>query len=145
MGKVTVSIEIEASPEKVFAFVTDMEKMNDVTKDLVVSKLTSDGPLGAGSTVHFSATAWYDKGGEWNGVVTEFAKNKNITMALKGANKRSNDQTNYYVFEPTSKGTKITVTMDYKMGKLFDALIAHRMMEKENKETLEKLKKVLEA
>jgi uncharacterized membrane protein len=145
LGKVTSSIEIEASPEKVFDFVTNMEKMNNVTKELVVSKLTSDGPVGVGSTAHFSARAWYDKGGEWNAVVTEFTKNKSITMALKGANKRSNDQLNYYVFEPTSKGTKMTIIMDYKMGKLFDVLVAHRMIEKENRKSLEKLKKILEA
>jgi len=145
LGKVTVSIEIEASPEKVFAFATDMEKMNDVTKEWSEGKLTSDGPVGLGSTAHYVGMHKYSKGGEWNAVVTEFTKNKSITMALKGANKRSNDQTNYYVFEPTSKGTKMTIIMDYKMGKLIDALAAHRMIEKANMETLEKFKKILEA
>ena len=145
MGRVTTSIEINASPEKVFAFATDMEKMNDVTKEWAEGKLTSDGPVGLGSTGHFVGMSKYDKGGEWNAVVTEFTKNKSITMALKGANKRSNDQTNYYTFEPTSKGTKMTITMDYKMNKLLDALVAHRMIEKENREFLEKLKKILEA
>lgn len=144
MGKVTAGIEIEASPEKVFAFVTDMEKMNEITKELIEGKLTSDGPVGGSSTVHFVGHK-YDEGGEWNAVVTEFTENKSVTMALKGANKRSNDQTNYYVFEPTSKGTKMTITMDYKMNKLLDVLVAHRMIEKENREFLEKLKKILEA
>jgi uncharacterized protein YndB with AHSA1/START domain len=142
MGKVTVSIEIEASPEKVFAFVTSNEFM-DLTKEWVEGKMTSDGPVGLGSTVHFSGVK-FDKGGEWNAVVTEFTKNKSMTMSLKGANRRSNDQTNYYTFEPTSKGTKMTITMDYKMNKLLDVLFAHRMMEKENNGMLEKLKKTLE-
>jgi carbon monoxide dehydrogenase subunit G len=31
LGKITKSIEIEASPEKVFAFVTDIKKMNEIT------------------------------------------------------------------------------------------------------------------
>ena len=49
------------------------------------------------------------------------------------------------MFAPTSKGTKITIAMDYKMGKLIDVLAAHRMIEKANMEVLEKLKKILEA
>ncbi len=52
----------------------------------------------------------FDKGGEWDGVVTEFTKNKSFTMSLKGVSRRSSDQTNYYLFEPTSKGTKMTIT-----------------------------------
>ena len=145
MGKVTTGIEINASPEKVFAFVTDMEKMNDVTKKWAEGKMTSDGPVGVGSTAHFVGTHERNKGEDWNAEVTEFEKNKKLTMFLKGANKHSNDQTNYYVFEPTSKGTKMTITMDYKMNKLLDVLVAHRMIEKANMETLEKLKKILEA
>ena len=144
MGKVTSSIEIEASPEKVFDFVTDKEKMNDLTKEWVVGKLTSDGPVGVGSTAHYVGMHKRNKGEEWNAEVTEFEKNKKLTMLLKGANKHSDDQTNYYVFEPTGKGTKMTITMDYKMNKLLDVLVAHRMIEKANMEMLEKLKKILE-
>ena len=143
MGKVSASIEINASPEKVFSFVTSDEFL-DLTKEWVKGKITSDGPVGLGSTVHFSGVK-IDKGGEWNAVVTEFTKNKSMTMSLRGASKRSNDQTNYYLFEPTSKGTKMTVTMDYKMNKLLDVLFAHRIIEKENRGMLEKLKKTLEA
>ena len=143
MGKAINSIEIEASPEKVFAFVTS-DKFMDLTKEWVQGKRTSDGPFGLGSTVHFSGVK-FDKGGEWDAVVTEFTKNKSMTMALKGVSKRSNDQTNYYLFEPTSKGTKITITMDYKMNKLLDVLFAHRIIDRENRGMLEKLKKALES
>jgi uncharacterized protein YndB with AHSA1/START domain len=145
LGKVTTIIEINASPEKVFAFVTDIEKMNDITKKWAEGKMTSNGPVEVGSTAHFVGTHKRNKGEEWNAEVTEFTKNKSMTMLLKGANKHSNDQTNYYVFEPTSKGTKMTITMDYRMNKLLDVLVAHRMIEKANMETLEKLKKILEA
>jgi hypothetical protein len=145
MGKVTTSIEINASPQKVFAFATDMEKMNDLNKEWAEGKMTSDGPVGLGSTAHYVGMHKRNKGEEWDAKVTEFTKDKSLTMFLKGANEHSNDQTNYYVFEPTSKGTKMTIIMDYKMGKLLDVLAAHRMIEKANMETLEKLKKILEA
>ena len=79
------------------------------------------------------------------GILAIFDHFRDKPARAKGANKNSNDQTNYYVFEPTSKGTKMTITMDYKMNMLLDVLVARRMIEKANMETLEKLKKVLEA
>jgi hypothetical protein len=149
LGKVTGSIEIEASPEKVFAFVIS-EKVYDIYKGFVEGKWTSEGPIGLGSTAHYVGTHRSNKGEEWNAVVTEFTKDKSLTMFLKGANKHSNDQTNYYVFEPTTKGTKLTYSMEYKLpysilGKLIDALVAKRMVEREGAKMMENLKKALVA
>jgi hypothetical protein len=149
LGKVTGSIEIGASPEKVFDFVIS-EKMNDLMKEFVEGKWTSAGPIGLGSTAHYVGMHKRNKGEEWNAVVTEFVKNKNLTMHLTGANKRSHDQTNYYTFEPTVKGTKMTLTLDYEMpysvlGKLIDALLVKNLVEKGNNEVMENLKKAIEA
>jgi len=146
MGKMTKSIEIEASPEKVFAFVIDMEKMNDTSKEWYVGKWTSEEPTSLGSTMHYTGTKQrFNKGEEWNGVITEFTKDKSLTMSLKGANEHSNDQTNYYMFEPTTKGTKVTFVMEYKtpssiLGKFIDALVA-----REGTKMMETLKKAVEA
>ena len=49
MGKLTTSIEIEVSPEKVLPFVIS-EKMNDVWKEWFETSWTSKGPVGVGST-----------------------------------------------------------------------------------------------
>jgi len=135
LGKVTTSIEIEASPEKVFGFVIS-EKMHDIAKEFVEGKWTSVGPIGVGSTVHYIGVHKYNKGEEWNGEVTEFVKNKKLTIYLTGANKRSHDQINSYIFEPTTKGTKLTMSMEVKMpysifGELFFALLVKRMVKKE--------------
>ena len=149
MGKPTTSIEIEASPEKVFDFVIDMEKMNDASKEWYVGKWTSEGPIGLGSTAHYVGTHKRNKGEEWNAVVTEFVKNRSLTMLLKGANEHSHDQTNYHAFEPTTKGTKFTISMEYEMpsirGKLLDVLVAKRMVEGWLAKIAENLKKALEA
>ena len=145
MGKMTKSIEIEASPEKVFAFVIDMEKMNDASKEWYVGKWTSEGPISLGSTMHYAGTKQrFNKGEEWNAIVTEFTKDKSLTMSLKGANEHSNDQTNYYMFEPTTKGTKVTFIMEYKtpssiLGKFIDALVA-----REGTKMMETLKRAVE-
>jgi hypothetical protein len=132
LGKVTSSIEIAASPEKVYAFVIDMKKMNDACREYYVGKWTSEGPIGLGSTANYVGTHKYNKREEWNAKVTEFVKNKSLTMLLKGANEHSHDQTNYHAFEPTTKGTKFTISMEYEIpsirGKLLDVLVARRMV-----------------
>jgi carbon monoxide dehydrogenase subunit G len=144
LGKVTVSIEIEASPAKVFDFVIS-DKMYDLYKEYTEGKWTSDGPVRVGSTAHYVGVHKRNKGAEWNAEVTEFTKNKSLTMFLRGANKHSPDQTNYFAFEPTNKGTKVSFTMEYKMSYLVDALVAKRMIEREDTKILESLKKTLEA
>jgi len=149
LGKATTSIEIEASPEKVFDFVIS-EKMNDLTKEFYECKWTSTGPVGVGSTAHYVGVHKRNRREEWNAKATEFVKNKNLTMHLTGANKRSHDETLIYMFEPTVKGTKMTLTMEYGMpysvlGKLIDGLLVKNWVEKENNKVMENLKKALEA
>jgi ligand-binding SRPBCC domain-containing protein len=148
LGKVTSSIEIAASPEKVYAFVIDMKKMNDACKEYYVGKWTSDGPIGLGSTANYVGMHKYNKREEWNAKVTEFAKNKSLTMLLKAANEHSHDQTNYHTFEPTSKGTKFTISMEYEMpsigGKLLQALGGKRMVEGWLVKVAENVKKAVE-
>jgi len=149
LGKATGNVEIEAPPEKVFDFVIS-EKMNDLMKEVYECKLTSEGPIGLGSTLHYAGTHRYNKGEEWDAEVTEFVRNKKLTIFCKGANKHSNDQTNYYVFEPTTKGTKLTMSMDVKMpysilGELFFVLLVKRMVKKEYFDKIaENLPKALE-
>jgi uncharacterized protein YndB with AHSA1/START domain len=144
MGKVTVSIEIAASAEKVFDFLIS-DKANELSPDWFKGEWTSENPIGLGSTAHFVGLHKYNKGEEWSAEVTEFTRNKTLTMLLRGANEKSHDQTNYYALEPANEGTKVSITMEYKAGKLLDALVVKRMVETENNRALERLKKALEA
>jgi uncharacterized membrane protein len=148
MGKVTGSIEIEASPEKVFDFVIS-DKGNDIMKELVEGKWTSEKPIGLGSTAYYVGVHKYNKGEEWNAEITEFTKNKSMTMFLKGANEHTHNQTNYYAFEPTTKGTKFTMSMEYEMPsiplKLLDVLVTKRMVRGWVAKMAEKVKKAVEA
>ena len=151
MGKVTKTIEIEASPEKVFAFFTS-DKIVDSWKDWVEVKWTSEKPIGLGSTTHSVGVGIGEKGGEWNGEVTEFRKDKSMTLFNKGANKHSasTDQTYYFALEPTTKGTKVTFTFEYGMpysilGELLDALVGKSRARGIASKLLERWKKALEA
>jgi hypothetical protein len=150
LGKSMGSIEIEASPEKIFAFIIS-EKMNDVYKEYIEFKWTSAGPVGVGSTMHaLGGIAARGRGkGEWNVKVTEFEENKKFTMRSEGTSKRALNSTNSYILEPTTKGTKVTLTLDYEMpysvlGKLFEVLIFKKELEKQGTKMLENLKKAIE-
>ena len=147
MGKFSKSIEIEASPEKVFAFILDTEKINELNKGIMEMEQTSKGPVGVGSTSHWVGTA----GGtqqEFDMEITEFVKNKKIASRVIGASKLKGSFS--YTLEPTAKGTKLTFSMDYKLpysvlGKLVDKLKVGKEMKKNFGEGMEKTKKALEA
>jgi len=148
LGKVTNSIEIAASPEKVFDFVIDMKKMNEACKEYYLGKWTSEEPIGLGSTANYVGMHKYNNKEEWNAEVTEFVEKKSLTMLLKGANEHSHDQTNYHTFEPTTKGTKFTISMEYEVpsigGRLLQALGGKRMVEEWLAKIAENVKKAVE-
>ena len=144
MGKIKKSIEMEASPEKVFTYMIS-ESMNEAWKEWVTAKWTSDGPTGVGSTAHFVGAGTT---GEWDMDVTEFVKNKKMAMRTIGASKIK--MTSSITLEPTAKGTTVTYSVDYKLpysvlGKLLDKLKVSKDMEKQNTKMLENTKKALEA
>ena len=146
MTKITKSTEIAVSPETVFAFVIS-DKMNDVWKEWYDAKWTSEGPVGVGSIGHFVGNPNFLKG-EWDMEVTEFVKNKKMTMRTIG--KSPMKATVSMVVEPTAKGTKATYIDDYEvpysvLGKLIDKLKVRKDMEKVHIQLLENLKKTLEA
>jgi uncharacterized membrane protein len=69
---------------------------------------------------------------EFDMEITEFEKNKKISMHTVGASKLKIQTSD--VFEPTAKGTKVTGTMDYELpysilGKIVDKLSPQRPRE----------------
>jgi uncharacterized membrane protein len=147
VGKLTKSIEIEASPEKVFAFILDSKKMNELSKGSLEIEPTSKEPVGVGSTGHWVATAGGNQQ-EWDMEVTEFVKNKKCAMRTIGASKFKSDL--LFTLEPTAKGTKLTYSYNYELpysvlGKLVDKLKVGKDMEKNIGVMMENIKKALEA
>jgi uncharacterized protein YndB with AHSA1/START domain len=147
MTKLTRSIEIEASPEKVFAF-TISDKMNDVWGKWMEGKWTSKGPVRVGSIGHFVAKPDFKIKGEWDEEVTEFEENKKIAMRTVEGSKLKMSLTGS--LEPTAKGTKVTYVEDYEVpysvfGKLIDTLVLRKDTEKFMEEMMANLKKTLEA
>ena len=107
MTKLTKSIEIQASPEKVFAFMLS-DKMNDVWGQWMEGKWTSEGPVKVGSISHWTAKPDFKIKGEWDEVVTEFEENKMMTMRTVEGSKMKMGVTG--LLEPIANGTKVTYT-----------------------------------
>jgi len=144
--KITKSIEIEASPEKVFNFINDMEKMNELGKGSSEGEYTSKGPVGVGTTMHYVGKAGGSQA-EWDMEITEFEKNKKVSMRTIGAAKFKMQGS--HTLETTAKGTKLTNTMDYEvpysiLGKIVDKIKVHKDIEKQVEKQLDDMKKTLE-
>jgi carbon monoxide dehydrogenase subunit G len=147
LGKASRSIEIEASPEKVFAFMCNMEKMNEITKGVEEAEYTSKGPIGVGTTRHVVGKAGRFKE-ESDMEITEFEKHRKVSMRTIGASRVKMNVSQS--FEPTAKGTKLTVTNDYEvpysiLGKLVDKIMVQKNIEKAMERNLKNIKKALES
>ena len=145
MGKLAKSIEIEASPEEVFNFINDTEKMNKAHGGLTKGEYTSKGPVGVGTIMHMVGTHGGSKM-EWDMEVTEFVKNKKVTTHTDKPSK----MTNSLILEPTDKGTKLTHEVEYELpysilGKVIDKLKVSKDLDKVMGKLLENVKKALEA
>jgi len=145
--KLRESVEIEASIEKVFAFLIDEKKMNDAMKGWAKSEFTSAGPVGVGTKLRFVGVSGGTQA-EWNMEVTEFVKNKKMKMRTIGATPFK--MTRSFALELTAKGTKLTYSGDYEVpnsirGKLVDKRTVRGGIDKHNTKMLENIKKALES
>jgi uncharacterized protein YndB with AHSA1/START domain len=148
MTKLTISREIQASPEKIFAFVIS-ERMNEVWGEWMIGKWDSQGPVKVGSIGHFDTRGMLANFGKLTGTVTEFEQNKKMTMNSKDI-KGKMDATDTLILEPTANGTKTTYVTEYKVpysviGKLIDKVKISKDMEAMHVKMLENLKKATEA
>jgi uncharacterized membrane protein len=146
MTKLTKSIEIKASPEKIFAFMLG-DKMNDVWGQWMEGKWTSEGPVKVGSISHWTAKPDFKIKGEWDEEVTEFEENKMMTMRTVEGSKMKMGVTG--LLEPTTNGTKVTYIEEYQvpysvLGMLLDRLSLRKGTEKFMESFLQKLKVAIE-
>ena len=146
MTKITKSIEIGASPEKVFAFMIS-DNMNDVWGKWMEGKWTSKGPVGVGSIGHFVAKPDFKIKGEWDEEVTEFEENKKMAMRTVEGSKMKMGVTG--LLEPTATGTKVTYIEEYEvpysvLGKLIDKLSIRKNTENFMDAMMANLKKAIE-
>ncbi len=145
MGNVIKSIEIFAPPDKVFDFVIDFDKMNQIHEGYTQAIPTSTNqPVGVGTTAHFVSQTGGSKS-EWDMKITEFERNRKLRwQSMKP------EMANIITLEPTVKGTMLTHQTLHELpysifGKLMDKVKVNNDVNKEVELELEKTKKALES
>lgn len=147
MTKLTISKEIQASPERIFAF-SISERMNEIWGEWMMGKWVSEGPVGLGSIAHFDTKGMLKNLGELTGEVTEFEENRKMTMHSKNV-KGKTTGIETIILEPMANGTKATYVTEYDVpysvfGKLIDKVKISRDMENMHVKMLENLKNAVE-
>jgi len=152
LGRVEKSIEIKASPEKVWEMLA-LDRFPEWQVGMLYNEFLVEGMEFTSEVsvpedkYKVGATAQPKKVKE--GVlfkVTESIKNKKIAYL---AEERGTNSTLTSILEPIDEGTKLTYAVSYEMpwgifGKFIEQLFAKRMGEGQVEKSLEKLKSILE-
>jgi|SRR5689334_14190231 len=106
MKTFSTSIDINASPERVWPIMSDVERWHEWTASITSIKKTDAGPLRVGST----ATVRQPKlpPAKWR--VTQLEPNKGFTWISTGPGVLV---TGRHMIEPTAAGSRVTLAVEY--------------------------------
>jgi uncharacterized protein YndB with AHSA1/START domain len=152
LGGIEKSIEIKATPEKVWEMLaldrwSEWQVIGGLGSLQIEKGVTFTSEVNSSEDKYRVGTSaqptTYDK---LTFKVTESFKNEKITYLTEEPGRKS---TITYVLEPVEDGTKLTHLVDYEMpwgvfGKFLEKAFAKRMGEGQLKKSLEKLKGILE-
>jgi hypothetical protein len=133
LTKSSYSIEIEASPEKDFAYTTDFKKGNEAGKGFQESEYTSKEPHELGTTIHTVSCVGKRKS-EFDEEAIEFVQNKKkVTWRIIGV--KPFKMTSAWIYDTTPNGIKLTNSGEYSLpyhiiGTLLDKLMVHKDLDK---------------
>jgi len=144
LARIERSIEVFASPEEVFRYLRELERMPEWMPSCKSHRITSERRYGVGVTSH----CVMDHSGrtiEWDSVITEWEENRRLTWHCEEPTK--NDGT--FLLEPTERGTKVTFIMNYELpysvlGMIIDRLKVSKEIERDIAEALSRLKEKVE-
>lgn len=144
VAKIVRSINIDVTPDKVFAYVQDLENMPEWMSSCKSHRITSQQRSGVGTTTH----CVMEQAGrviEWDSVVTEYVENEKMVWHCEKPSRNDG----IFEFEPTTTGTKVTFTMDYDLpysilGAIIDRLKVSRAIQQTVDDGLRRLKEILE-
>ena len=144
--RVERSIEIAASPEKIWPFLVEPEKILKWFTFLQKFEYTSEQRSGIGTTFYYEEKS----GGrlmKLNYAVTEWVENKRLAFSMTSGPLKRDDQV--WNIDATPSGSRFTLTEDIEMpwgiiGKII-GLFARGMIAKHLAEMLAKLKSLAEA
>ena len=144
LARIEKSIEIKASPEKIWPLVT-WDRVPEYYDSIKKVEWTSKDKDKVGSTVHVTSEIAGVKG-VFDAEITESIENKKAAWRTTSGN-----PTMIYslTLDPTKTGTKLTTAADYELpysilGKLIDKMRVHKALEKDAEKTLQKIKDTVE-
>ena len=143
MRRIETDIVIDRPVEEVFEFVSNPENDTSWQSGLEESRLTSEGPMGVGST-HLVVRRFLGKRIESLSEVTRFEPNAKIGLnSLSPPGQFAVE----YTFEPINGGTRITTVAQADSGGLFKLgePLVMKMVEAEMRRDFAALKELLEA
>lgn len=146
MAPLTHSIEIDRSPEEVFAYVTDPARFPEWQNAVVSARLLDDGPMRAGSRL--SLTRRIGKREQtMTSELTEYSPPRSYAFRVTDGPVRAIGNGR---FEPLRDGssTRFTFELDFEghgIGKLLVPLVVRRQAAKELPESHAELKRRLES
>jgi uncharacterized membrane protein len=144
LTRIEKSIEINASPEKIWPMIT-WDRMPEWFESTKKVEWTSKEKNKVGSTVHITGEAAGTKA-EWDGEITEVIPNEKAAWRSTGG---SFTGFGFVALSPTKAGTKLTMAIEYELpysllGKLIDKLRVHKALENDYDKGLKKLKETFE-
>ena len=152
MGRVESSVEIEVPIEKVFVFFSNPKNQEKVFVDYSMKiEDVSKQPIGVGTRYRTSCVIAGIKARPHLHELVEFEKNRRIVdREVKRGGGSLNKEELTYAFGATDRGTKVTLTIDYKLpysviGEVLDKLRMRKAFENFSKDGVQKAKEILEA
>jgi uncharacterized membrane protein len=112
MASVSSSITINQPVDKVFAYVISVENHTAWQAGILEAKVTPDGPIGVGSTYHYT-TQVMGRRMETQMQVSAFEQNKKWSVKTVGV-PRSVETV--YLFDLSGNATKLTISMELAGG-----------------------------
>jgi uncharacterized membrane protein len=143
MPTIASSVVIEKPVDEVFAFVVDMGNEAKWQSSVVEAELTSEGPMGAGSTGR-EVRMLMGRRVETSYRITEWDANRRYS--LESTSGPISVQA-AYTFEPTDVGTKLSLSLEPKVGgflKLMEPMIID-MGQRQIEADFKQLKELLES
>jgi len=144
MTRIEKSIEINASPEKVWTFV-NWDYVPEMFESVKKVEWTSEEHNKLGSTLHFTSSM-AGINNEADAEITEWTTNEKASWRTTSGN-----PTMLFTatLAPTRNGTTVTFVVDYEvpysvLGKIIDKLRIHKGMEKDGENALKKMKAMAE-
>jgi ligand-binding SRPBCC domain-containing protein len=151
MGRVESSVEIVAPIETVFVFFSNPKNQEKIFADYGMKIVdVSRQPIGVGTRYRTSCVLAGIKAKPHLHELVEFDKNRKIVdREVKGGGGSLKKEELTYTFGSTDRGTKVALTIDYKLpysviGEVLDKLRMRKAFENFCKDGVEKAKRILE-